>query len=315
MIVTLTPNPSVDRTVEVNSLIEGEVIRSTARRLEAGGKGINISRALAASGLPTIAILPVGGSEGLEILQLLESDGVRVVPVAISGSIRMNLSIATPNGVVTKINEPGPTLSGKEQQDLIEAVRKNVAIADWVVASGTLPQEVGDDFYARVIDAVRSEGGRIALDTSGMPLLASLKEKPDLIKPNLEELAEAVGRPLVNLGQVVEAAKELIGLGARSVIASLGGDGAVYVDSALSLHGEAEAAIVRSTVGAGDSLLAGFLAGNGGPKEQLANGLSWAVAAVEQPGTAIGSAEGAKNHSVSIYTEIDVPRKIRQRGI
>ena len=139
MIVTLTLNPSVDRTVEVETLARGEVTRALGGRVDPGGKGINVSRALAAHGLPTRAVVTVGGAEGEHLVTLLRDTGIEIVPVRIRGAIRSNITIVEPDGTTTKINEPGAELSADELNAVFDAVRAAVESADWLVASGSLP--------------------------------------------------------------------------------------------------------------------------------------------------------------------------------
>ena len=314
MIVTITPNPSVDRTLEVETLEVGGVIRASSCRVDAGGKGINISRALAASGVATLAVFPVGGAAGAEILRLLADEGVAVEPVPISEAIRMNISIVTPDGVVTKINEAGPIFAIDEEKSLIVAAGHASAYATWVVASGTLPRGVSEDFFARALEALCSSSVKVAIDTVGVPLLASLRIHPDVIKPNLEELEELCETEIFTLGEAVEASRQLIAKGARSVLASLGPDGAVLVTRDSAIYGEASVDRVRSTVGAGDSLLAGFLSAGGDGAVALAEGLAWAASAVALPGSRMPNAKNVDRSVVVIHDSIDPGRILTQRS-
>ncbi len=312
MIVTITPNPSVDRTLEVEMLEVGGVSRANSVRVDAGGKGINISRALSASGVSTVAVFPVGGSVGAEMMRLLADEGVAVIPVPIGNAIRMNVSIVTPDGVVTKINEPGPVLSMEEEKALIAAAIHASAGASWVVASGTLPLGVGEDFFARALGGIDRSQVRFAIDTVGNPLLESLRIHPQVIKPNLQELAELCGAEIHTLGDAVDAAHQLIGRGARSVLASLGPDGAILVDGDSAVHGEAPVDQIRSTVGAGDSLLAGFLYGGGSGSAALAEALAWASAAVTLPGSRMPNTKIVDRSVVVIHDSIESGRKLKQ---
>ena len=166
MILTLTPNPAIDRTLEVRSLTIAAVNRAVTSHVEPSGKGVNVTRALAANGVRSQAILPIGGAEGAQLRQLLDDESVSFVGVPISDPIRVNISVAAPGGVVTKINEPGPTLSWGEGEALVESVLTHLGRTDWVVASGSLPRGIGADFYAELADRVHHAGGRLALDTS-----------------------------------------------------------------------------------------------------------------------------------------------------
>jgi 1-phosphofructokinase len=289
VIVTLTLNPSVDRTVEVERLARGEVTRAIGVRVEPGGKGINVSRALATHGLSTRAVITVGGPEGEHLITLLRNTGIGIVPVRISRAIRSNIAVVEPDGTTTKLNEPGGQLSADELAAVFSAVKSAVESADWLVLSGSLPTGMPPDIYADLIRALRGSGTRIAVDTSGPPLKAVLGAGPDLVKPNGNELAEVTGMRLTTIGEVIEAATRLRDLGAKAVLASLGADGAVLVDDAGATHGRTRVVSPVSSVGAGDAMLAGFLAGGGHGAEALTEALAWGAAAVLQPGSGMPS--------------------------
>ncbi|MEV7521602.1 1-phosphofructokinase [Streptomyces sp. NPDC091371] len=289
MILTVTPNPSLDRTYEVPSLGRGEVLRATGDRVDPGGKGVNVSRAVAAAGVPTTAVLPLGGAPGVLLAELLGAQGVDVTVVSIAGQTRSNISLAEPDGTLTKINAPGPELSPAESALLLETVRGSSGGASWIACCGSLPRGLAPRWYADLVAGAHEQGTRIALDTSGPALLAALPARPDVIKPNASELAAAVGRPLATLGDVAEAAQELRARGAGAVLASLGADGQLLVTAEGTYHGTAPvpADRVRSNVGAGDAALAGFLVAGGTGPAALAAALAHGAAAVRLPGSAM----------------------------
>jgi 1-phosphofructokinase len=289
MIVTLTLNPSVDRTVEVESLARGEVVRALGVRVDPGGKGINVSRALATHGLPTRAVVTVGGAEGEHLVTLLRDTGIEIIPVPIRGAIRSNITVVEPDGTTTKFNEPGAQLSAEELAAVFSAVKNAVESADWLVASGSLPPGTPANVYADLVRWLAGSGTCVAVDTSGPALEAVLAAGPTLVKPNRDELAEVAGRRLVTIADVIEAASRLRDLGAGAVLASLGADGAVLVDGEGALHGRTPAALPQSSVGAGDAMLAGFLAGGGVGADALIEALAWGAAAVLQPGSGMPS--------------------------
>jgi 1-phosphofructokinase len=312
VIVTLTANPSVDRTVEVDALVRGAVLRARASRVDPGGKGVNVSRALAANGRNTCAVLPAGGWEGDQLAALLAPEGVPVALVPVGGSIRANVSVVEPDGTVTKLNEPGPTLSEAELEAVAVATVAAAADADWVAIAGSLPPGAPVDLYARLTRRLAPLAVRVAVDTSGPPLVGALAAAPDLIKPNREELAEAAGRPVTTLGEAVAAAGELRRRGARAVLASLGADGALLVDGAGTVHGEAAVPRPRSAVGAGDALLAGFLAGGGSGPDALAEALAWGAAATSLPGSRMPRPGDLDPAAVRISTRIDPDRPLKE---
>ncbi|MBB1154031.1 1-phosphofructokinase [Amycolatopsis dendrobii] len=285
MIVTVTPNPSLDRTAQLSELRRGEVLRASRVRLDPGGKGVNVSRALAAAGSPTVALLPAGGPVGERLADLLAPEGVPVVAVPIAGTTRSNITLVEADGTTTKINEPGPEISPAELAVLEQRTAELAARAEWVVCCGSLPAGVPDDFYAQLGKLARDAGAKVAVDSSGAPLAAALAAGPDLIKPNLDELAELAGRPLTQLGDVVEVCRALVADGVGAVLVSLGARGAVLVDETETRHALGPLVAVRSTVGAGDAALAGFLhAGGTGPRA-LRAAVAYGTAAVAQEGS------------------------------
>jgi 1-phosphofructokinase/6-phosphofructokinase 2 len=308
MIVTLTPNPSIDRAVMIDMLRRGEVHRATANRIDPGGKGVNVSRALTAQGAQTVAVVPIGGPEGHLLEELLDADGVARRSVPVSGSVRMNISILEPDGATTKLNEPGPTLSANEVQALLDTTLDLASDADWIVGCGSLPPGVPADFYASLVLAGRERGVRVAIDSSGPSIVAAISACPHLIKPNHEELAEIVGvnvTDLATLAEVRDAALTLVDGGIEIVAVSLGRDGALLVTNDDTVHAHAKSPELLSTVGAGDCMLAGML-------HALTNGLSasaalavavrWGTAAVALPGSVVPGPEDLRDIDVSVDT-------------
>lgn len=290
MIVTLTPNPSIDRAVFIDALHRGEVHRGTGSQLDPGGKGVNVSRALAAQGAATTAVLPIGGPEGHLLEDLLDTAGVAHASVPVRGTVRMNISVLEPDGTTTKLNEPGPDLSQDEVEALLETTLERSVGADWVVGCGSLPPGAPTDLYAVLVARVRGRGGRVAIDSSGAPFAAAVAAKPHLIKPNHEELAELVGHDLPTLGHVRDAARDLVAGGIEVVAVSLGGDGALLVTAGAFAHARATITAPLSTVGAGDCMLAGLLHGLStglDPADALMTGVRWGAAAVTLPGSRV----------------------------
>ncbi|MBB6406037.1 1-phosphofructokinase family hexose kinase [Arthrobacter sp. AZCC_0090] len=325
MIVTLTANPSLDRTVELPApLARGEVQRAIAVHQHSGGKGVNVSRALVASGLDTVAVLP--GADSDPVLAGLLDDGVPYAALPISEPLRSNVTLTEPDGVTTKINEPGPKLSLDEQEALIGLLLDRSRGASWVVLAGSLPPGVPADFYATVARRLRSgndgEPPLIAIDSSGAPLAAAISSdskgaingKPDLLKPNAEELAElaaAAGFTDVHTADELEAdpglaaraAAAVVGSGVGAVLATLGSKGAVLVtaDGAwLATHPPIQAV---STVGAGDSSLAGYLLAatrGGSAQDCLRQAVAHGAAAASLPGSTVPAVHQTTPDAVTI---------------
>lgn len=311
MIVTLTVNPSLDRTVELDhELLRGEVQRVARNVEEPGGKGVNVTRALVASGTDSIAVLP--GRHDDPLVVALEAAGLPVATVPIAARLRSNITITEPGGVTTKLNEPGPELTDHEQAALVAAVVERAADAAWLVLAGSLPPALDPAFYVRVVREARAAGvtARIAVDTSGAPLAALVDsgEPVDLIKPNGEELAELTGESDADAleadpARVAEVASRLAPRGIRSALVTLGAAGAVFVRGDEAWFAPAPRIVPRSTVGAGDSSLAGFLLAlteGAAPERALAQAVAHGAAAASLPGSAVPSRELADASTITV---------------
>lgn len=216
---------------------------------------------------------------------MLDESGLDYCAVQIAGETRSNISIVEPDGTVTKLNEPGPLLTEDEVGSLVTAAIGATADAQWLVGSGSLPGGSGSDVYACLAREAKQRGIKTAIDTSGSALKDMLPAGPDLVKPNSSELSEAVGMALRTLGDVIDACQDLRGRGAGTVLASLGADGAVLVDATGIHYAEATPLVVVSSVGAGDAMLAGFLANGGSGPMALHGAMQWAASAVRTEGT------------------------------
>ena len=307
MIVTLTPNPSLDRALHLERLEPGEVNRAVATHLHPGGKGINVSRALAAHGVASRAVLPSGGPDGAQVVALLAAQGVDAHPVPVSGDTRSNITLSESSGATTKVNAPGPVLTGEEQEALLAAVDAELAAgADAVVAAGSLPAGVDDTFLTRVADLGAARGVPVLLDTSGAPFAAAVRHGGlALVKPNDEELAELVGRELVTVGDVLDAAATVRVAGTEAVLVSLGAHGALLVTAAGAWWAGGPALVPVSTVGAGDSTLAGYLAADGAPADRLRRAVAWGRAAVLLPGSAVPRPSDIRLDEVAVVADPD----------
>lgn len=309
LVVTLTANPSLDRTAEIDELIPGEVLRIREMQLDAGGKGVNVARALHAAGVPVRAVLPTGGANGTQLTELLAADGLPVAAVEIPSPIRSNITLVEPGGRTTKINEPGPTLTAATTSALAEAVLRASEGAAWCVLAGSLPPGAGAEFYADLIRALHAQGTQVAVDCDGILLEQIVAAEPDLIKPNADELGAATEIAVTSREAALSAARLLHERGARCVLASLGEDGAILLDSTCAHHAIATAAHPRSTVGAGDATLAGFLAGGGQGPDALRLAVAYGTAAVQLPGTQM-PAPGEVHPSAVTVTNLSPERSL-----
>ncbi len=304
MIVTVTPNPSIDRTVTlVSPLTRGAVHRVSSVTTEPGGKGVNVARALTLAGLDAVAVLPASGNDPL--VTALQTSGVPFRCVPITEPVRTNLAITETDGTTTKLNERGAALDAAALDTLTRSVVASAEHASWVVMSGSLPPGVPDGWYADVVALLAPYPCRVAIDTSEGPLAALAasfgRAAPDLIKPNAEELASltSVSAEVLETAAaqgdpepVVTAARQLIDQGAGAVLATLGAAGAVLVDDIGSWMASPPPIVPRSTVGAGDASLAGYVRadiGGAEPPQRLQMAVAYGSAAAALPGSALPS--------------------------
>jgi 1-phosphofructokinase len=316
MIVTVTPNPSIDRTVALGTMLSrGAVHRVTSATNEPGGKGVNVARALTLAGLDAVAVLPASDAD--PIVAALRASGVSFQCVPISGTVRTNLAITESDGTTTKLNEPGAHLDEAALAALTRTVLERAERAAWVVLSGSLPPGVPDHWYADVVARLASAPCQVAVDTSERPLdaLASAfgRAAPDVIKPNAEELAGLVGASPDELEDaaaqgdpvpVVAAATTLIERGANTVLVTLGAAGAVLVDPTGSWMAAPPPISPRSTVGAGDASLAGYVraaVGGAEPPRRLQMAVAYGSAAAALPGSALPSPSQIDLNAVRVY--------------
>jgi 1-phosphofructokinase len=308
VIVTVTPNPSIDRTVQIDRLERGGLIRAGEATAEAAGKGLNVSRALAGQGVPTTAVVPIARDSASTYLALL-ADAVPVQAVPVAGTVRINISLVEPDGRVTKVNEPGPRLEPADVDAILAAVA-GAGPASWIVGCGSLPPGAPTDFYARLA-TLGSADRRVAVDSSGEALAGGTRAGVALVKPNLAELEAIAGRRLITLGEAIDAACEVVSRGVGAVLLSMGRDGAIFVDADGALtHAEAAIDDAVNTVGAGDALLAGFLAA-GADSASLPEAIAWSVAAVRSPGTRMRAVTDADRAEVIVHDRVDRDRRPR----
>jgi 1-phosphofructokinase family hexose kinase len=278
VIYTLTLNPAIDRELQVPEVAFGEVLRASAHRVDFGGKGFNVSRALRALETGSVALGFVGGDAGRMIADGLSRLGIATDFVRIAGGeTRTNVTVIAPDRHL-KVNEAGPTVTPAEEQALVEKVRALARAGDWWVLSGSLPPGASPDVYARVIRIVQDAGARALLDTSGPALALGCSARPFLTKPNAAEASELTGLPVDTPERVRAAAAAVRRLGAENVLVSLGRRGALLLAGEGAWLATPPAVQERNPVGAGDSMVAGLVWGLD-RGEPLAVALRRAVAA------------------------------------
>ncbi len=311
MIVTLTANPSFDRTIALSGRLErGGVLRAEAALEQAGGKGVNISRAATVADVPTVAVFPAEADAPFTVA--LRHDGIRCHPVAPTGDVRVNLTLTEHDGTTTKINSAGAAADADLLDRMRGAVAELAADADWVVLAGSVPPGTPDGWYAEVAAALSASDARVAVDTSEKPLLAlaaSLgRARPDVIKPNSEELALLTGDDAEAIERdpaaAAAAAYRLVEAGAGAVLATLGSAGAVLVTPEGAWRATPPPITVVSTVGAGDSSLFGYLLADlrgEAPAERLRLAVAYGSAAASLPGTTIPAPHQVRSDLVEVH--------------
>ncbi|GAA1475992.1 hexose kinase [Nocardioides aestuarii] len=310
MIITLTANPSHDRTVALpEPLQRGAVQRAASVISQAGGKGVNISRASVSAGVPTLAVLPAPKDDPF-VHELLAA-GIDCRPVTHPGDLRVNITISEPDGTTTKLNSPGPQMTDATRAAVAETLRLRATPGDWVVLAGSLPPGAPPEWYAELVTALAGTGTHVAVDTSDAPLQALVDRldvaAPHLMKPNGHELASFTGHD----GDALEAdpvaaaaaARDLVARGVATVLVTLGSRGAVLVTEAGAWHAAPPPTTVVSTVGAGDSSLFGYLLAaieGRPPADRLALAVAYGSAAAGLPGTTIPTPQHVDPTRVSV---------------
>ncbi|MDE5994486.1 MAG: 1-phosphofructokinase [Oscillospiraceae bacterium] len=260
MVYTLTLNPSLDYVMTVKNLSHDNVNRSSTEELYYGGKGINVSSVLKRLGVESTALGFAGGMTGEFLCEIMRRDGIRNDFISLSGgNTRINVKLKSDNE--TEINAIGPEISDGELNQLFEKLEQ-IKNGDTLVLAGSVPQSLPDDIYAQILSRVSGKDICFAVDATGNQLISSLKYKPFLIKPNKLELGEIFGKELTNTDEIIKHGKELQSMGAQNVMISCGGDGAVLIAQNDEIYtAKALKGNVISTVGCGDSMVAGFIAG------------------------------------------------------
>ncbi|BAP78395.1 1-phosphofructokinase [Pseudomonas sp. MT-1] len=289
-VLTVTLNPALDLTVQLPSLRLGQVNRSESLQVHAAGKGLNVAQVLADLGhqLTVTGFLGEGNPQAFE--QLFAARGFADEFVRVAGDTRSNIKLAEADGQVTDINGPGLAVSDAHRSELLERIKRLAPAHELVVVAGSLPRGVNDEWFVELLRLLKRMGTRVALDTSGAALRAGLATAPWLIKPNEEELAEARGIELAEPEALAREARRLQVEGIEHVVVSQGADGVSWFAPGAGLHAYPPKVRVVSTVGAGDSLLAGMLHGllEGWPAERtLTHATAIAAQAVGQVGFGI----------------------------
>jgi len=289
-IITLTLNPALDLSTSTATILPSEKLRCAAPRHDPGGGGINVARAIHALGGQALAVFPAGGPTGALLETLLAAEGVSSKVIPIAGLTRENLAVdEVSTGRQFRFVMPGPCLSEAERVSCLDTLERMRPKPDYVVVSGSLPPDCPADFYGQIAQWATRHDLKLILDTSGPALNIVRQAGVFLLKPSWLELEQLVGRKLSDIAAIATAAAELVARRyAQIVVASVGPDGAVVASPAGTEHFAAPQIEVKSTVGAGDSMVAGIVFGlsQGRSLAQAARlGIAAGAAALMRPGT------------------------------
>ena len=281
MILSVTLNAAIDRTVAVPNFRLGRRHRAVESRTVAGGKGVNVARALSLLGRPVIASGFVGGPTGTRVLEQLQEESVLTDFTRIAAETRINLAVIDPtSGEQTEINERGPAVSPEEVKQLFDRIAYLAGGAKLCVLAGSVPPGAGDDVYARLIDDLSRRGVPVVLDAEGEAMLAGVRAGASMVTPNEREAEELVGQEFADRGDLAQGLLELVRLGASEAaitrpdgcVAAVGEGGSRRL---LEVHTESLEPV--STVGSGDAFLAGYVAARyegRSPEDCLAYGVA-----------------------------------------
>lgn len=311
MILSITLNPSVDYTLFVQSILVGDTNRVQRQEMDAGGKGVNLSRVTAELGAPSIATGFLGGSSGAVVRRVMEAQGVRDECIEVTGETRRNFNIESLVGEVvpTTFNSAGESVSEADWRKLCNKVSELAKEAKWVAMGGSLPPMVAVDAYEELLDLARKAGAKVLVDADGEPMRQALRNRPDLIKPNSKEAARLVGYEITSDELAIKAAGELLENVSDDgmAIISRGAAGAVLASHEGLWLGRSPDIVAKSTIGAGDSFLGGFLASLVlGREPELA--LRWALAAGAATATTDGTQIGRRPMIEELFASAVVER-------
>ncbi|RYE17474.1 MAG: 1-phosphofructokinase family hexose kinase [Sphingobacteriales bacterium] len=298
-ILTLTLSPTIDKSTMVDKIVAEQKLDCDAPKFEPGGGGINVSRALKRLGLSSVAIFPAGGLTGKRLQDLLDEENIEQKAIETKNLTRENFIVVNrTTNEQFRFGMPAPELLGKEEKEVLKVVKDLAHKASYIVASGSIPQGMSDDFLAKVARIAHKEGARLVVDTSGAALKHVVDEGVYLLKPNQSELRKLTGLNVEDNEEVEEAAHQIIDKGKCEIlVVSMGPHGAHTVTKDFSEHINAPTVKKRSTVGAGDSMVAGMVYGltkGYDLKHTVRMGIACGTAATMNPGTELFQKEDAE---------------------
>jgi 1-phosphofructokinase len=306
-VATVTLNPAIDRTVYVPDFRAAKVNRVEREQFDPGGKGVNVASVLADYGL-SVAVTGLLGRENSFIFdELFERKNIDERFVRIAGQTRTGIKIIDEvHQETTDINFSGQTPAEDDIKSLFETVEDLTAECDWFVLAGSIPGNVSADIYRQLIELIKARGRSVALDSSGRALKLAVSAEPTLIKPNIGELRELMGASLNSWAKVVQAGQRLLNRGIETVIISMGERGALFVEADQMVLARPPEVKVRSTVGAGDAMVSGMVAGKveGLPLNECARlATAFSLSAITQIESGLPSLEAVENFKQQVTFE------------
>lgn len=257
MIITVTMNPAIDKTVEIGEFQHGGLNRIRKVEYDAGGKGINVSKTIRELGLDSIAVGFLGGNNGKTIASVLNEKEIRNDFIWVEGETRTNTKVYEENGELTELNEPGPVIAEAQVEELLQKLEGYAGEKTLVVLSGSVPAGVDKGIYARITRRMHAKGAKVLLDADGELLGNALGAGPDIIKPNRVELEEYAGLDYrASEEELLKIAEKLQDFGIETVAVSMGKSGALFVSGQYQVKCPALSVKAHSTVGAGDAMVA-----------------------------------------------------------
>lgn len=277
MIYTITLNPAIDHTIRLNDLEEITTDPLSLPQKEAAGKGINVSRVLKKIGVESVACTILGGPNGDFIIDQLQQQQIPMIVQRIHHNTRENKKVIAKQGLIKEYNEEGPSYELKYIQYLIDDLFNRTENGDIIVLSGSIPQNLPTNIYQEIIVECHKRNLSVVLDTSGSALASGILAKPDIIKPNMDELEQLAGQSLTTTKDIIKYAKTLLHKGVKEVIITMGDKGLLYISNNFIIQVQPIIVPVINTVGAGDSFVAGFVAMRD-KKQSIQDCLSFATA-------------------------------------
>jgi len=257
MIITVTLNPALDKTIEIDEFKIGNVNRIASTRVDVGGKGINVSKVIKELQNKSLVLGFLGGSSGNQIKRYLDDSKIKNDFLYINGETRTNLKIYDKvNNTHTDINENGPSINSGDITNIKKKIMEYCNEKSLVVLSGSVPTGADSCIYGELIKDIKDKGGKVILDADGDMLMQGMKAGPYLVKPNIDELEKAFGISIDNENKIIEISKKILEYGVKYVVISLGGEGSMFISRDKIAKVAGLQVEVKSTVGAGDSMVA-----------------------------------------------------------